>query len=143
MGEIAACVPILDAGGIIASLKQRTSPFPRPLRQALIKRFQWEAGFAIDNAQAALGRRDQMHVAGCAYRALSGAAQVLFALNERYLINEKGALIEAARFPRTIAGLDSRPAAVWAAIGALDLTSAIAMLRRISADLDALIDSGT
>ena len=45
------------------------------------------------------------HIVGCAYRALCCMGQVLFALNRRYLINEKGALAEAA-------GLCSYPAAM-------------------------------
>jgi hypothetical protein len=53
---------------------------------------QWETLFSIDNAQAAVAKGDQTYVAGCAFRSLACAAQVLFTLNRRYLINEKGAV---------------------------------------------------
>jgi len=36
------------------------------------------------------------------YRALCCIGQILFALNRRYLINEKGALAEAAAFTCTL-----------------------------------------
>src|SRR5688572_24657650 len=55
--------------------------------------------------EIAARRAELTHIAGCAYRALCCAAQVLFALNGRYLINEKGAVAEAATYPITIEGL--------------------------------------
>ncbi len=83
MGEVALCVPIRDDAGAIAALKARSWPFPDPLRQALVSRFHWEVMFSIENAEIAVERGEQTHIAGCAYRALCCIAQVLFALNRR------------------------------------------------------------
>src|SRR5215470_3324455 len=102
MGEAAMCLPLLDPSGAVADLKKRSSPYPAALGKTLVERFRWEAQFSIDNAQLAAARGEQTHVAGCAYRALACMAQVLFAANERYLVNEKGALAEAAGFAHTI-----------------------------------------
>src|SRR5262249_23187504 len=102
MGEVALCRPLHDPDGRLATLKAATSPYPPALREALIRKFEWEIAFAIENAALAADRGEQTHVAGCAYRALACTAQALFALNTRYLINEKGALREAAHFPLTI-----------------------------------------
>jgi predicted nucleotidyltransferase len=131
MGEVALCVPLHDPGNKLTGLKEKTSPYPTALRDALIKRFQWEIRFAIENAETALARNEQTHIAGCVYRALACVAQVLFALNERYLINEKGALPEAATFPHTIADLPKRVAGVWQSIGDRLFEAAIASLRSI------------
>jgi hypothetical protein len=109
MGEIALCRPLHDPRGLIAELKSSTSPYPDRLREALLKEFLCEVLFSIENGERAIARGDQTHVAGCAYRALSCAGQVLFALNRRYLINEKGALSEAAAFPCTVPGLLTGP----------------------------------
>jgi hypothetical protein len=117
MGEVALCQKLHDPRGLIAELKAMTSPYPRQLREALIRRFEWEILFSIENAEKAARRWEQTHVAGCVYRALCCLAQVLFALNRRYLINEKGALEEAACFPVTISGLADRVAEIWQAIG--------------------------
>lgn len=135
MGEAATCRPLLDPSGTIADLKGRTAPYPEPLRQALVARFGWEVDFAIDNAELAARRAEQNHVAGCAYRALCCLAQVLFALNGRYLINEKGSVAEAAAFPVTIAGLVSVQAEIWRNIGEGDHTAAIERLRLLAGDL--------
>jgi len=105
MGEIALCKVLHDPSGIIAALKAKTVPYPAQLGEALISRFAWEILFAIENGELAVSRDEQTHVSGCTYRALACAAQVLFALNGRYLINEKGALAEAATFPLTIPNL--------------------------------------
>ena len=73
-------------------------------------------------------------------RALACIGQVLFALNERYLINEKGALREAARFPLTIANLTGRAADVWRHIGNGECTPAHSLLRTLDEDLRAITD---
>ncbi len=64
-----------------------------------IRRFQWEILFSIENAQTAVPRGDETYIGGCAFRSLACAAQVLFALNRNYLVNEKGALAAAAQLP--------------------------------------------
>ena len=138
MGEVALCRPLADPGGTLAALKAKTSPYPKQLGEALIKRFHWEPSFAIDNAEIALARGEQTHIAGCAYRALACIAQVLFALNGRYLINEKGALQEAANFPKTIPDLVPRVAEIWRSIGDQDFPHALSCLRSLDRDLKAL-----
>ncbi|MFY0575812.1 nucleotidyltransferase domain-containing protein [Cystobacter fuscus] len=140
MGEIATCQPLLDPLGLIAELKGQTRPYPEPLRDALIARFGWEVDFAIDNARLAAGRSEQTHVAGCAYRALCCVAQVLFALNGRYLINEKGAVPEAATYPLTLEGLSKTQAEIWRDIGNADHASALRRLHGVSDGLRALVE---
>ncbi|HLW91368.1 MAG TPA: nucleotidyltransferase domain-containing protein [Roseiarcus sp.] len=129
MGEAALCQPLHDPQGILAELKAMCSPYPDLLQKALIQRFQWEVLFSIENGETAVARGEQTHMAGCAYRALCCIGQVLFALNRRYLINEKGALDEAAKFPLTIPGLSDLTANIWRAIGSREFDDALAILR--------------
>jgi len=138
MGEVALCVPLHDPDGRLATLKAATSPYPRALRDALIRKFDWEILFAIENGELAAARAEETHVAGCAYRALACAAQVLFALNERYLINEKGALQEAAGLPLTIPDVARRTNEVWRLVGSNELRAALAGLRAIARDVKGL-----
>jgi hypothetical protein len=135
MGEVALCRPLHDPAGRIAALKKKTSPYPRALRDALIRRFQWEILFSIENAELALPRSDSTHIAGCAYRALACLGQVLFALNGQYLINEKGALSAAATFPVTVDGLSERVADVWRLIGSAEPAAALQVLRSLKRTL--------
>ncbi|MFY0569899.1 nucleotidyltransferase domain-containing protein [Archangium lansingense] len=140
MGEVATCQPLFDPSGCIAKLKGETSPYPEVLRDALITRFGWEVGFAIENAEIAARRADQTHIAGCAYRALCCLAQTLFALNGRYLINEKGALAEAATYPLTLEGLATTQAAIWRDLGNQDHERALRRLHGLSDALRALVE---
>jgi hypothetical protein len=140
MGEIALGLPLHDPTGRLAHLKALTQPYPRALRDALIRRFEWEILFAIENGELAASSGEQTHIAGCAHRALACIGQVLFALNERYLINEKGALPEAARFPLTIANLTGSAADVWRHIRNREFTPALSLLRRLEEDLREITD---
>jgi len=138
MGEVALCRPLHDPQGVIAKLKAAAQPYPLALREAVIRRFRWEILFSIENAELAVSRGEQTHVAGCAYRALACLAQMLFALNGRYLINEKGALQEAAGFALTVPSLKPRTAEIWRLIGESKFATALAILREIDGEMRSL-----
>lgn len=59
-------------------------------------------------ATKSTARKDVSYVAGCCFRAVSCLMQTLFALNETYWMNEKGAVALASRFPLTPARLSER-----------------------------------
>jgi hypothetical protein len=138
MGEVALCQPLHDPKGLISELKTSTSPYPNKLREALLKRFLGEVLFSVENGEVAIARGKQTHIAGCVYRALCCIGQVLFALNRRYLINEKGGLAEAAKFSYTVRGLLDRAGHVWAAIGRSEFAVALSDLRALDAELRVL-----
>ncbi|WP_245767921.1 DUF4037 domain-containing protein [Stigmatella erecta] len=140
MGEVATCRPLHDPFGRIAELKNETWPYPEALRDALIARFGWEVGFAISNAEKAAQRAEQTHVVGCAYRALCCMAQVLFALNSRYLINEKGAAAEAASYPITLEELAKAQIEIWSRIGNADAEGALLRLRNLANGMAVLVE---
>ncbi|MHB0770466.1 nucleotidyltransferase domain-containing protein [Bradyrhizobium sp. 5.13L] len=138
MGEIAYCQQLHDPKGLIARLKTIALPYPQALRCALIRRFQWEVLFSIENAELAAARNERSHIAGCLYRSLACVAQVLFALNERYLINEKGALQEAAGLPLAVPRLVERSDQIWQLVGDGGFARASAILRQVDQELKAL-----
>ena len=138
MGEVALCIPLHDPNGAIAELKAATTPYPDALRDALLKMFLWEILFSIENGEIAVARGEQTHIAGCTYRALCCIGQVLFALNRRYLINEKGALAEAASFPRNVSLLPERTDRIWAALGRREFAAVFSDLQALEADVRAL-----
>lgn len=116
-------------------------PYPEKLREALIRRFQWEILFSIENAQTAVPGGDQTYIAGCAFRSIACAAQVLFALNRRYLINEKGAVAAAAQLPLIVDNLAERASSVWRAIGLRAFDAALVELRSIEHELARLTEA--
>jgi hypothetical protein len=128
-GQAAHCQPLWDPQGEIARLKGSAALYPQALRQSLIQRFGWEADFALQNALKALERGDVSYVAGCCYRSVACVVQVLFALNKRYLLNEKGAIALAGTLPIRLGGLKIRSDGAFRAIGAGDLAGAIDQLR--------------
>jgi hypothetical protein len=138
MGEVALCQPLHDPDGRLVRLKAATAPYPPSLRDALIRKFDWETLFAIENAELAAARAEQTYLAGRAYRALACTAQVLFALNERYLINEKGALQEAAAFALTVPDIARRAKEIWRGIGNGEFEAALAVLRAIARQVNQL-----
>jgi predicted nucleotidyltransferase len=140
MGEVALCRPLSDPRGALARLRAMTVPYPDRLREALIRRFQWEIFFSIENAQTALPKGDETYIAGCVFRSLACAAQTLFAVNRRYLINEKGALAAASRLPLTVANLMERARSIWQAIGLRSFDAALKELISIEGEVAGVVE---
>jgi Domain of unknown function (DUF4037) len=99
MGEIHYCRPLYDPEGALESLKNVANNYPPRLKRALIRGQLWEARFALDTCRKPAARGDAFYVTGCLFRRAACLVQVLFALNERYLINEKGSVEAAASLP--------------------------------------------
>ncbi|WP_088892790.1 nucleotidyltransferase domain-containing protein [Leptolyngbya ohadii] len=98
MGEVTHGLPLYDPNGFLATLKARATPYPTGLKQATIDKFAWEISFSLAVAKKAVARGDVAYAAGCCFRSVACMNQVLFALNEEYLLNEKGAVALADRF---------------------------------------------
>jgi predicted nucleotidyltransferase len=101
-----------DPVGALATRRARTTPYPAALRRTIVRRFAWEAGFAVETAAAAAARGDLVYVSGCLFRSVACLVQVLFALDGRWFLNEKGAVAEAAGLPGAPPGFAAEVAAV-------------------------------
>ncbi len=122
---------ILYDDGELSSLKRLVAEYPPALKRAIIQNKLWEAGFTLDTARKPAQRGDTFYVAGCAFRCVACLVQVLFALNERYFVNEKGSIraVESfacrlERFSETVADVlgcvGEDPAQLHANIRTLD-----------------------
>lgn len=116
MGEVFYCQPLYERDDTLRRLKARTNPYPPLMKQALIHNL-WEVDFSLENARKPAARGDTVQVVGYLYRAAAVMVQALFALNERYCINEKGATAEVETFPLHPDGFYRRLTAVLAAVG--------------------------
>jgi hypothetical protein len=110
LAELAICQPLLDPHNTIRGLKPKTKPYPPRLKRAIIERFGWEADFSLRNALKSIKTGDVAYAAGCCFRCVACLAQTLFAVNEQYWMNEKGAIKIAAGFESTPTGLIERVA---------------------------------
>jgi hypothetical protein len=117
VGEAAYARPLHDPAGSLAALQARTTPYPPALAAALHKRFAWEASFALANARKSLDRGDVSYLAGCAFRAVASLCQVLFALNGKWLLNEKGAVAAVDGFALKPVDFSRRVARIYADLG--------------------------
>jgi predicted nucleotidyltransferase len=116
MGEIHYCRPLHDPDGALESLKNVTENYPPRLKRALIQNQLWEARFALDTCRKSAARGDAFYVAGCLFRCAACMVQAIFALNERYLINEKSSVeaadslpLRPANFKETVDSVLARP----------------------------------
>ncbi|HEU4760012.1 MAG TPA: DUF4037 domain-containing protein, partial [Dehalococcoidia bacterium] len=88
------CRPLHDPSGGLATLKERLVPYPPPLKRAIVNRFLWAAEFDLAQAVKVAAQGDVYSAAGCFTRVASHLVQILYALNERYFVSDKGALDE-------------------------------------------------
>lgn len=137
MGEVAICLPLYDPQGVLDALKARTTPYPIQLKEATINKFAWEISFSLFIAQKAVARGDIAYAAGCCFRSVACINQVLFALNEEYLLNEKGAIAIANGFALCPRNYQERVESVFAllTVDAKSIVDAITILDEVEQDL--------
>jgi predicted nucleotidyltransferase len=101
LGEIAVGIPLFDPEARLEVLKQRVANYPEALRQALVQDYLWQAELGLTAfAPKFAGRSGAYGTAACLARAVNQLLLALFALNRRYLMDDKTALAEVAEFER-------------------------------------------
>lgn len=128
LGEIAVCIPLFDPQVRLDALKRRTVTYPEALRRSVVQDYLWQAEFGLTAfAPKVAARADIFGTAACLTRVVNQLVLVLFALNRKYLINDKTALAEVVQFERaprdfsprvqrTLASLGTTPAELGAAV---------------------------
>lgn len=137
MGEIQHCRVLHDPSGALAHLKARTADYPPPLKRAIVKKYLWEANFALETCRKPAERGDAFYVGGCLFRCAACMVQVIFALNEHYFVNEKGSVRSAGSFALGPDGFADTVSAVLAGPGpdAARLTTGVREFQRLVRDL--------
>jgi nucleotidyltransferase-like protein len=141
-GEIVVCQTLWDPTGWVARSKNRLADYPPALREELVRRFGFEAGFCLLIAEKPVRRADVSYVAGCVFRAVSCLLVVLFALNREHWLNEKGALRLAGRFRTAPPRFCERVEAIWAFVvkDPDSLKAALAMVRELNDEVQTLAE---
>ena len=129
LGEIAYALPLADPGGRLVRLKALAVPYPPALKRSITQTFLWQAGFALEIATKPAARGDVAYVAGCLFECIVDLIQVLYALNERYFVNEKGSVAEAASFAHVPEDWREIVQAVLGCPGATPETLAVSVAR--------------
>lgn len=118
LGEVEICVPIFDPENLLEGLKQRVAVYPEPLRQSVVRDHLWGAEFGLGAfARKFAVRADSYGTAACLARALNHMILALFALNRKYLLNDKTALIEIENFSQVPVDFTLRAQKVFGALG--------------------------
>jgi hypothetical protein len=103
------CVPLFDPEAQLDVLKRRVADYPEALRRAMVQDFLFMAEFTLTAFAPKVAVRSEAYgTAACLTRAVNELVLALFALNRKYLINDKTALAEIAEFERAPREFGSR-----------------------------------
>jgi hypothetical protein len=99
-------VPLHDPAALLGPLEQRIAVYPERLRVRLVQDSLGSASFDLYAAAKSAEACEPYLTSACLTRALNRLVHALFALNRRYRVNDKTALVElagAALVPRDFA----------------------------------------
>jgi predicted nucleotidyltransferase len=143
LGEIAVCVPLFDPEGRLDVLKRRVENYPEALRRSVVQDNLWAAEFGLAAfARKFAARSDAYGTAACLACAVNQLVLVLFALNRKYLLNDKTALAEIAEFDRAPREFRSRVQKTLAHPGdsAAELAAAVENIKQLLRETVELAD---
>jgi predicted nucleotidyltransferase len=134
LGEISVCVPLFDPEAQLDMLKRRVADYPEAMRRSVVQDYLWAAEFGIAAfARKFAMRSDSYGTAACLTRAVNQLALVLFALNRKYLLNDKTAIAEIAEFERAPREFGARVQKTLARLGssAVELVAAVESIAQL------------
>jgi predicted nucleotidyltransferase len=143
LGEIAVCVPLLDAEARIEALKRRVAIYPEPLRRAIVQDYLWQAELNLAAFASRFANRAGAYgTAACLTRAVHQLLLALFALNRKYFMDDKTALAQTADFERVPPDFDSRVQCTLAHLGdsSGELGAAVGVVTRLFRETVELTD---
>ena len=140
-GELASSRVLYAADGGFVALKKCAEIYPPKLKRALIDFFSFEAGFSCMLAEANADKGDAYYVTGHLFRSVSALNQALFALNEKWCLNEKKAPLRIDSFARKPEDYSKRVNAVFHGIGE-SLMSSVHTLRGLCDEAAGLCAKG-
>lgn len=117
LGEVYYARILYDPIGELRALQEQLAVYPPELKKALIPMFLQVAEFALAIGEKSVKRAESSYVAGCFFECVYSLVQVLFALNERYFINEKGAVTETRTFEKSPQGFADEVTDVLGCVG--------------------------
>jgi predicted nucleotidyltransferase len=137
VGETHFCRPIFDRNGKLAQLKTMVAEYPEKMRAALVRKHLFDSAFHLEIAYKPAGRGDVAYVSQCLASATGFMTLVLYALNRRFYMNEKGAFLDSANFPIRPHRIHERVGKILGAIGsdAAVLNRGVDAMREIHREL--------
>jgi hypothetical protein len=142
-GEVHVCRPLFDQMGLIAHLKSEVREYPEKFRTAAVTKHLFDAEFEISIAAKPAERGDVMYVAGGLFRAAGFMTLVLYALNRKFYLNEKGAFAESRGFSIRPARFHDTVASVLGNIGTTpaEMSASVVSFQSLAAELRQLATS--
>ncbi len=137
VGETHFCRPLYDPAEELGALKKLVEVYPPRMRQALIDKHLFDAQFELEIALGPARRGDVAYVSQCLSRSTGFMVLVLYALNQRFFINEKNAFIESEHFALQPSNLHREVDRILASIGNSPevLTRSVTTMCAVAADL--------
>ena len=142
-GEVHVCRPLYAASNAIAELKSLVREYPEKFRAAVVTKHMFDAEFEISIAAKPAARGDVMYVAGCLFRAAGFMTLVLYALNRKFFLNEKGASAESRQFTIKPARYHDTVAKISGNIGhtPAELSASVEGFQSIAQEMRAIVAS--
>ena len=120
LGELSIAVILFDPSGQIAGLQSRVAKYPEALRRRVVQDYLWSVEFALHAFAPKFARQGEVYLtASTIARCVHALVLVLFALNRRYLVNDKTVLKEASDFPLRPPDLRRRVDSLLSRVGSI------------------------
>lgn len=131
-GEVAVCRPLRDGHALLEDLTRRLTPYPEPLRDAMLHNV-WQADFLLDGVEKGAKGGDVAYVSLCLVTAAMLIAHGWHGAARHWVTNEKGLVPGVERLPIDTRGFSGAVASVLRDLGSSPerLQESIAAMRAV------------
>lgn len=108
------------------------------MREAVIRRFLWEAWFSLACGRKAAFKGDLNYMMGSMFRTVCCWVEVIYAINNTYLMNEKGALSRISNFNHKPVDLETRVKTAYKLFADGSVEQAYQLLDHLHSEIEGL-----
>lgn len=138
-GELASSRVLYAGNEAFEKWKNEAESYPDKMREAILSFFLFEAQFSCGFAETGAKKQDAYYMVGHLFRSVSALNQVLFALNRKYCLNEKKAVMRIEGFEQRPEGYGEKVNRIFAAPGERAVESA-GLLRELCDEVKCLCE---
>lgn len=128
MAEVDLCRILFEKKNVISNLKRKVRPLSIIYKKSVIEYFLWEASYSAQTARRCIDKKDIIYAIGALYKCTNSLVQVVFTINDEYVLNEKGSFNKINTFKHVPKDFNKNMQALFLSIDLTNMENAFQII---------------
>jgi len=141
LAEIDNCRILFEKRKVISQLKRSVRPLNTFYKKCAIEHFLWEADYSSKSGRRSINKKDVVYASGALFKCVCSLTQVIYTMNDEYVLNQKGALIKMKKFKKLPNNFITNVERIFIALDDTNIKNAFDLIDFYIADIKSILHS--